>query len=119
MISTFAESMSKKLFLAFLCVPLLIAALPSPKPIGPMLVGRAVLSEGLATVNDPRIRAGTLCIFSVVSPDSLSEDARVSVATLDNGILQFWSHDHNDNQTDDEPEVNFSLWNSTGPNTYP
>lgn len=91
---------------------------PAPQ-LAPALIGQVVLSEGLGVVRHPSLHAGMLVIHSVFSPDSLSAGARVSVAQLDEGILVFWAHSADPIQTDDEPEVHFSVWNSSGPNIYP
>lgn len=88
----------------------------------PVLVGRITLGAGVGQVNHPYIHAGMIVIFSVNSPDSLSAGARVSVYTIDEGILVFWAHlfdAQGSNQTTDEPEVHFSVWNSNGPGTFP
>lgn len=88
----------------------------------PVLVGRITLTQGVGQVSHPSIHAGQLVNFSVYSPDSLSAGARVSVAQHDEGVLVFWSHTF-DSQgsfpTADEPEVHFSVWNSSGNGTYP
>ena len=90
--------------------------------LAPVLVGRVNLTTGIGEVRDPRIHAGMLVIFSVVSADSLSAGARVSVNQLDEGILVFWAHlfdSQGSTQTADEPEVHFSAWDSAGHGTWP
>jgi hypothetical protein len=90
--------------------------------LSPVLIGRITLGTGIGEVHDPRIHAGMIVIFSVNSPDSLSAGARVSVYQLDEGVLVFWSHtfdSQGSNGTTDEPEVHFSVWNPTGPGTWP
>lgn len=124
-------NMNKRLLLlALFALPLLTAATwPRFRPVpvkapclSPVLVGRITLGAGVGQVNDPRIHAGQIVIFSVNSPDSLSEGARVSVYQQDEGVLVFWAHTFNSQgsfPTEDEPEVHFSVWNSSGPGIWP
>lgn len=87
---------------------------PQQPNFTPVMLGRITLSAGEGEVRDARLHAGMIVIFSVNSPDSLSEGARVSVSQLDEGILVFWAHNAQSQQTDDEPEVHFAVYDSFG-----